>query len=234
MDTSEILVKAYLKSCGFAEIEYEPDGNVPPDFLCDKQVAVEVRRLNQNHNDGQGSKGLEETAIPLWEYVHEFLLKLGPPTYNQSCFVFYRFSRPVPKWRALRLRLKAELEPFMADRDAQPFEMALDGGFKLEVFPASEIHPTFFVPGGHTDRESGGFLITEMETNLKLCILEKTMKIAKVKVNYAKWWLVLSDKIGYGLDEFDQQIFRRQVKLIHGFDKIVLLDPRDHNRAFEI
>src|SRR5690349_5917728 len=65
MDTSEELVKAYLRHLGFSHIEYEPDGNVPPDFLAEKRVAVEVRRLNQNEITGSGFRALEEPTIPL-------------------------------------------------------------------------------------------------------------------------------------------------------------------------
>src|ERR1035437_7854489 len=191
MDTTETLAAAYLKSCGFTKIQYEPDGNVPPDFLCDGRVAVEVRRLNQNHDGGTGTKGLEETAIPLWMRVRELLQQLGAPTYGQSWFCFYRFSRPIPKWKTLRSQIEQELKPFMAISDPQSFDKALGSGFELKVFPASEIYPTFFVPAGHSDGESGGFLIGEIETNLKLCIAEKTAKIAKVRTKYPEWWLVL-------------------------------------------
>ena len=93
---------------------------------------------------------------------------------------------------------------------------------------------TFYVPAGYTDGESGGFLIAEIETNLRFCIDEKTRKIASFKSNYPEWWLVLPDLIGYGLDEFDQSSFRGQVSITHEWDKVILLDPQDHTRAFEI
>ena len=66
--SSEALVETYLKGLGQIDVHYELDGNVPPDFLVDGRIAVEVRRLNQNHDGGSGSgpRGLEEAAIPLW------------------------------------------------------------------------------------------------------------------------------------------------------------------------
>jgi hypothetical protein len=33
VDKSEKLVETYLKSCGFSDVRFEPDGNRPPDFL---------------------------------------------------------------------------------------------------------------------------------------------------------------------------------------------------------
>src|SRR5206468_13124046 len=65
MDKSEQIAESHLRSRGFQDIMYEPDGNVPPDFLVDGQIAVEVRRLNQNEDTPEGPRGLEEAAIPL-------------------------------------------------------------------------------------------------------------------------------------------------------------------------
>src|ERR1700733_14207456 len=118
MDGSEQLVENYLKHIGFKDVLYEPDGNVPPDFLADGRVAIEVRRLNQNYDDGggRGLRGLEEVAIPLWRRVRDYLTNLGPaPASGQSWFVFYRFSRPVPAWKTLLRELDGVLKAFMAN-----------------------------------------------------------------------------------------------------------------------
>ncbi len=48
----EIRAKKYLQTLNFTQVEYEPLGNVTPDFLLGKKIAVEVRRLNRNHIDG--------------------------------------------------------------------------------------------------------------------------------------------------------------------------------------
>src|SRR4051794_36826512 len=112
MDTSERLVEAYLRHCGYADIQYEPDGNIPPDFLVDRRLAIEVRRLNQNHDDGTTVHGLEEVAFNLGSKVEGALTSLGPPTNGQSWFVFYRFSRPVPDWKVLRPRVEHTLKVF--------------------------------------------------------------------------------------------------------------------------
>ena len=78
--------------------------------------------------------------------------------------------------------------------------------------------------------------MSEVERNLRLCIADKERKIARHRGNYAEWWLVLADHIDYGMDENDQAVFRTEVmpRISHTFNKIVLLDPRDHRRAFEV
>src|SRR5690606_28651653 len=81
-------------------------GAVHPDFLADGRVAVEVRRLNQNHDSGRGKRGLEETSIPLWQRVEKLAHSFGPAT-NESWFLFFRFGRPIKPWKELEPRVRA-------------------------------------------------------------------------------------------------------------------------------
>ena len=243
MDNTERLVETYLKTLGFTDVKYEPDGNVPPDFVADGRVAIEVRRLNQNYDDGtgRGLRGLEETAIPLWRRFENYLTELKPPaTSGQSWYVFYRFSRPTPAWKDLKRELDALLLPFMASANPLPFEVKLNVGgdgaeFSIRVFRSPTPKATFFRPAGNSDKQSGGWLIDEIDTNLRHCIIEKAAKIANYRAKYSEWWLVLPDQIGYGLDDFERRLFLDQVSVQPGcFDKVILLDPRDAKRAFQV
>jgi len=45
MDRSETVGMHHLLFRGHSDVIYEPDGNVPPDFLVEGRSAVEVRRL---------------------------------------------------------------------------------------------------------------------------------------------------------------------------------------------
>lgn len=45
----EIRAKQYLQTLNYNILEYEPLGNVTPDFLIDDNIAIEVRRLNRNY-----------------------------------------------------------------------------------------------------------------------------------------------------------------------------------------
>ena len=239
-DKSEQLVGAYLRHLGYTDICYEPLGsNRPPDFLVNQRIAIEVRRLNQQYNHNSGTRGLENAAFDLRATVRQVLLSLEPPTHDQSWFVSYRFTRPLPAWNALRHALTTTLQAFMtkANRsDQEIVDREIVPGFELELRPTSR-RSTFFVLLAHHDQQSGGFLFDEIEANLKRCIAEKTKKVADVRHKYPRWWLVLPDHIGWELDDFDQQGFRE--KAAHTFDnvifdKIILLDPSDPTRAFSI
>lgn len=233
MDTSEQVAHEYLLS-RFTSVVYEPDGNIPPDFLADSRIAVEVRRLNQNKRTVSTHQGLEEVRIPLWRNLRTLLQSLGPPTSGKSWFVFFRFQRPVEKWKVLRPLFKSALVAFRDGPAQQRKTISIAANFELKVYDASSAHSTFFVLGGCNDRDSGGWLLAEMGKNLQLCIDEKTCKIVSVRHKYPEWWLVLVDHIGYGVDDLEREMFRDQVRVEHDWDKVILLDPRNHHRAFEI
>lgn len=235
MDSTEKHVNEHLAHRGFSNIAYEPDGNVPPDFLIDGKIAVEVRRLNQNHFSGVEAKGLEEVAIPLWNKIRQLLVSLGAPTRGESWFVYFRFSRPIETWKSLEPKLRKGLQDFIADPVHSKRIVASVQGIELEVIcRTSNSHGAMFVMAGCTDQESGGWLLAEMEANIRHCASEKSRKIEKVKSKYQQWWLALVDHIGYGLDDFNREMFRDQVSVEHSWDKILIIDPRDHTRWFEI
>ena len=244
MDGSEKLAEIYLKTV-FDDVRYEPDGNVPPDFLADGRVAVEVRCLNQNcYSDSKKKKqGLEEDAIPIRDHVSKYLIGLGPaPASGQSWFVNYSFERPVPAWKDLKRELDRHLKPFMECEAPQRFKVRLDvsGEFKIDVFPCANPQSTFFLLGGYSDGQSGGWVNPEIADNLQHCIDEKSEKIRQhwerhpeLREKYSEWWLVLPDLIGFGIDEFDQESLLDQFTIQPSlFDKVVLIDPRDPTRAF--
>ena len=77
-------------------------------------------------------------------------------------------------------------------------------------------------------------MLEETQKNLRLCIEEKTRKIAPYRHKYPEWWLVLVDRIGYGVEACDEQLFREHLKFEHSWDKIVLLSPDNPRWAFEL
>lgn len=235
MDASEKISHDYFVHRGFKSIVYEPDGNIPPDLLLDESIAVEVRRPNQNYFDAAGAQGLEQVAIPLWNKVKALLTSMGPPSSGESWFVHFRYGRPVEAWKTLEPKLCAGLSSFMGSSRKGRVIVASGQGFELEVFcRTSNPHASMFVMSGCSDEQSGGWLLSKMETNIRYCASEKARKIARVRPKYSTWWLALVDHIGYGLDDFDREMFREQVSIQHSWDKIILIDPRDHARAFEI
>lgn len=236
MDSSEQLAERYLKSLGLGKVVFEPDGNIPPDFSVAGKIGVEVRRLNQNYEHPNGNKeGLEELAIPLWHRLKALLPTIG--TYaGESWFVGMSFSRPLPPWQVLKPRVIDSLQAFAQQTERGRAVLRIADNFELDLLPAPKGLGAFFVLAASSDDDCGGFVMGEVERNLRLCIAEKQLKIGPHRHKYQEWWLVLSDHIDFSMEREDRLLFLSEVApgLQHDFDKIVLLDPRDAERSFVV
>lgn len=230
MDASEALVEQYLHSLGHTKVVYEPNGNVPPDFLVDDRIAVEVRRLNLNVTDGNKVKGLEETAIPLAKIMAKELESFGAPTYGQSWYVFYRFSRPL-NINILKPKIHSALLPYQKE-GAQPADIKIDDGFSLKIFRKGDVAATLFVKTGQSDQQSGGFILDQVLENLAHCINEKSNKISNYRSQYNEWWLAFPDHIGVDLMDHEELEMRRRAPTGHGFSKIIILDVYNPKRTW--
>jgi hypothetical protein len=226
MKPCEKLVEAHLKQRGHQSVVYEPDGNTPPDFLVDGTIAVEVRRLNQNHFGEDGTEGLEEVAISLGKQVKALLAEMGPPTAGESWFVHYRFSRPVEDWKTLKTKVRNGLQSFMASNPTNHGSIATGNGFEMRVMCRTATpRQSMFVLWGRTDEDSGGFVVELTRRNVDHCVIEKDRKVAPVRSKYKEWWLILVNYIGFDLDQNEKDMVKAAVSTLHGWDKIRIVDP---------
>lgn len=230
MKAEEEHVQKHLEHRGFANIVYEPFPNKMPDFEVDGRVAIEVRRLNQRNFE----RGLEEVEIPLWYKMEKLVDSFGPSVNNESWFILFQFERPVEAWKTLSKKLKVALKDFRDTPKKADGIIFKTKGFELEVIRASEAEATMFIMGGSSDNDEGGWVFPEMEKNIRYCIEEKTSKREKALKSYDHWWLALVDHIGYGLNDRDCKRFRSQVQILHSWEKIIVIDPVDYTRWFEI
>ena len=106
---------------------------------------------------------------------------------------------------------------------------------RLTFTRASKVHPQLFVLGGSSDDDSGGWVVAEMAKNLRICIAEKSVKVAKVRSRYSEWWLAFEDRIGYGAsDEDDRRQLRELVQRDDQWSRIILVNPLQPTVGFEL
>lgn len=237
MDSSETLIKKHLELRGFSRIVFEPDGNIPPDFLVEDRIAIEVRRLNQGLKSGDKIEGLEESAYPLYGKIGSLLKTLGPPRSEISWFVLHHFTRPIPPWRELKRSIISCCERIAESAHLSPsthIEVRVHDNFELTFLRATEPFESMFITGGYSDYDSGGFVLAEMEKNLQYWIAEKTRKISVHRHKYSEWWLALVDHIGLGLSNEDQETFKRTFSIKHSWDRILIVSPLNPTKYFEI
>lgn len=159
MNHSEKLVSEYLTARGFSNIIYEPDGNVPPDFVIDGRIAVEVRRLNENEETAIGHRGLEEVSKPLTALIKKALVATGPPRYGISWFVSYSYRWPLPPWRELDKVLREVLRKISERPDLGTHRVRVADKLLLSFsLPPDSIRTcSSSVPGPITIQEASSF-----------------------------------------------------------------------------
>jgi hypothetical protein len=228
MNQEEKWVEEYLLYRGFTNIKFEPDGNVPPDFRIDGNIAIEVRRLNENYESKPGSwQGVEELAISRWKRMEALFEELGPPTDGVSWYVFYNFQRPQLRgdWEAV---LRQELEALQSTSVTDGRKVIeIDRHFVLTLQGKSTPGRLRFLLGAENDLDAdGGLVIEELKKNVTICIDDKTPKIAPYRAKYPEWWLILVDFIFGGVSEI--------VQVKHDWDKVLIVHPRDYSLAYEV
>ena len=75
----------YLQSLKHTILEYEPLGNVTPDFVLDNKIAVEVRRLNRNYIKNEQLVNSESCEID----THDNIKK------NNSSWIAYELHKNI-------------------------------------------------------------------------------------------------------------------------------------------
>lgn len=231
MDRTEELAHRYLQHRELGEIIYEPDGNVPPDFVVDGRIAVEVRRLDQLEPGGH--RGVDETGRPFADRVRSMLASYGQG--SEAHWLALRFRRPTPRQRsaisqAVDAFIAAILDGEVGIGAAHP----VGHGAELVYLHRNAAIGDRFRVGAVLDYDSGGFLIPQFRRSLEHCVTEKSRKTAAFRPNYPEWWLLLVDELSYGLSVRDRNDFFALEPLQNDWDRIIVVNPLDVSVWFEI
>lgn len=234
MNREERITEAYLKSLGLKNIVFEPDGNVPPDFLVDGRIAVEVRRLNQHFFTKEEAQGLEEARIPLFKLMQSSLGEFNVQYKGDSYWISVRFHRPIEKGSINRKAISRTLNSFLTQPLPLPCSIKVTESLYFHIFASQPVEDRVFRFAGGTDRESGGFVLAEFKKNFDHCVKEKTAKIKDYYDKYASWRLVLVDKIAYGFNESEREQIKSIVAMNPSWDKVIVLDGINGRNILEV
>ena len=225
MKQEEEIAYRFLSQRYAVDVQYEPDGNVSPDFLIGADLAIEVRRLNKHHwQDGQ-PKGIESLACPLRSTYRDVLHSFDQNYAGASYWVYFRFKRPLlSTMKEVKQEIRSALQQYLDFGAGQEKTISVNRMIELSIMPSTPTSGRVFKNGGAIDRDRGGWPVSVYTENLRHCIIEKSAKIGKVRSRYPFWWLLLVDHIGWVLDEAEAQEVINGVGGVGEFNRVIVVD----------
>ncbi len=230
MQEEEKIAQKYLESLQLGPVEYEPNGNVPPDFgVAGNKLGVEVRRLNENYFAKNGDvKGLETQSIPIHQQVIGVTTAFNARYAGETYFMVFRLARPIQKAKVQKV-LTDKINQFLAGGKTTPHIIEIAAGVSLELRKVSPIPGSMFRKDYITvDQDSGGILVDLCAENIRHCVQEKARKTAPYWSNYAEWRLVFVDAIGVNLMPHEASDLKKRVSSVSPFKQVDIIDQHSN------
>jgi hypothetical protein len=233
VDRAEEWAQEYLERRfrGQGRVVHEPDGNVPPDFVIDGRVAVEVRRLSE-HERGENPRPLMQTEIPFQKRLRAIAASVCSPC-SHTLLVYVEYSRPLPSSKALAAGARPFLEALAASADPEGMSRRVTPTVFMKCLTAQPVRDRPF-RFGWVDLNGGGTPMLMLQRNLRLCVEDKSDKTAAFRQKYPEWWLVLVNDVPFGLSECAREDAAEWLAMEHDWDEIVLIDWADNSQSFEL
>lgn len=222
MNRDEEKALKYLHSLTH-DIIFEPDGNIPPDFLINHNTAVEVRRLNQQYRTGITVVGLEEHSIPLLTAIKNELKNYPCTDEHQSYWLSISFKRATGKIKNIKKNLLLAISAFETQNENIPFSYNLSENVTLDFLGSRSKKDQKYKIGVEDDQDNGGWIIHTYTEEIDHCIQEKKKKITPYRCRYKIWWLILVDHI-YLADADDYKEIQQDIVKPECFEKVIVVD----------
>jgi hypothetical protein len=229
MNIDESIAFGYLENLEIGIPVYEPFGKRPPDFSIDN-LAIEVRRLNQNYFKKGKVVGLENLEKVFPKIVEEVFRGLDPKYTGISYWVAVKFKRaPRQKMSNIKKELKYSLQQFLNVRVPLPYTMDVNNEIDITFYESTPFECKIFQIGSLMDYDSGGWVLSLYIENIKHSLQEKITKILPYKNDFQKWWLLLVDRIGFTFHEDEIDELKKYVGKIKQFEKVIVISPINYN-----
>ena len=231
VNKDEIRAKKYLQTLEYTYVEYEPLGNVTPDFLLDKKIAVEVRRLNRNYIKDKNLISIENLEIHLIKSVKKLIETFKCNPYSNSSHISITLSKPASAQDIIGInkRVKRILKKH-SNKISKEKSYHICDFLSLRFTPVAKESKIYT----YTEcNEDSLWIIHALHKHIQEVINEKNKKIEKNFSLYEEWWLLLVDSIVYGLDNEDFEKLKQIQLNKHKFTKVIILSPKGSFDTFE-
>jgi hypothetical protein len=235
MKKDESIAYSFLSNLSIGTVLHEPDGNIPPDFSINSSIGIEVRRLNQHYFNNNSAEGLEQFRIPLFKMLRNVFQSFDKEFNGKTYLVSVYFERPIKiKMKEIEGKIIIKLKWFLENNRNVPYHLEIDENIAFDIFNSRIIEGRLFRLGGGVDFNNGGWLVSLYQENIQHIINDKTNKINKYYQKYDTWWLLLVDKIGWGLDSEEINELKRSISDKNMFNKILITDNEGKKCLFEM
>jgi len=233
MNEDEKVAEEYLKK-HHDNVIFEPDGNIPPDFLIENSIGVEVRRLNQQYYTQNGNaRGLSETARPFRDRVEKVLSRYVVEADGASFWVGLRFERVNGELDVSKKMIKKAIDAFQKQNEIIPFEYRMSDNVLLKFLVRGSKTNRKFQLGTQSDLDAGGWVVDICSEAIKHCIKEKEMKIKPHFSKYDRWWLLLVDHMNFMKSEDRVEIVKNIAKPVY-FERIIVINYEGSSQVFDL
>ena len=237
MNDDEKIAETYLKTCIFDTVQYEPIRNKTPDFLCDNDIAVEVRRLNFLEKKTTGTlKGCEDSAIPMLMGIESVLKKFGEVKNKPAWWLACQFERPLMTTRDIKKTLEERIRTGLKTKVYDNIEIIINKDhlqkFKL-IRSGQDFDDGTIKIGIISDYDIGGLVMEKTKESLLFCIKEKDKNAKNADIKYKKWWLILVDYLYSYFDDDEIDELRKSIDFDMIFERVIVLNHSTNTPIFD-
>lgn len=224
MNKDEEIAKSYLNNLGFQKLEFEPNGNIPPDFSLNKKIGIEVRRLNKHFN----GESLEKIEFGEIRKIENFILKFNSnKTFKKTHSVSIYYLRPL-RFKQIKKKIESCLNHYSENLN-QNFEYNIAENFSMSILEYTERFESDFEVMFWNDENKGGVVIKDLKSNITLALKEKEEKIVKYFNEFEEWWLILINHISPNIRNQELEVLKQEIPKSNLFKKIIILDLNNTN-----
>lgn len=231
MNRDERVARLYL-DCVYGEdnIEFEPDGNIPPDFVAYEDLAIEVRRLNSHEFYGDNAIPARRHDVFLNNYLEKKLNLMAPPENGLSWHIqlSYESAPEKAEWKRDQLLIHEFLSAIETKPTSSKIKENLTDKLRITALPGTYNSKKTFLSGVVNTTRVGALLQESLRKNIEFCIIEKSKKITPYIDKYPVWTLILVNHMSPWIPDPELTWLRKNVKRC-SWSEIVLLhceDPR--------
>ena len=224
--------KQYLQTLNYLKVEYEPLGNVTPDFLINNKTAVEVRRLNRNFINSKKKLNIENIEISVIKKIKKLLENFKQTPHSNSSYISLTLSKPIDNEKKINLirRVKKILKKHTS-HISKNRSYKIGDSIKITFTPTDKKSNIYVYSGCNNDFF---WIIHELQKTIQSAIDEKSKKIEKNFKLYNEWWLILVDSIVHGLDSKDFKKLQNIQLNKQNFSKVIILSAKGEFKTLEL